>query len=195
MARDKKMYFRQEAMNCHIRIWVELKQRHHACLHILSTDPWQLKSNEGKRKTLQKSLWLLQGFVNCNTLKYFVAPTGIEPVFHAWEACVLAARRKRHSIELRGSWGIRTPGTVIPYVSLANWWFQPLTQTSFSSIFLKCGAKVMDILITPKFLRFFLCQILLFLLKWGWWSPCRALGKVWMTWALEKKHYTGFAEW
>ena len=25
-----------------------------------------------------------------------VAPTGIEPVFHAWEACVLAARRKRH---------------------------------------------------------------------------------------------------
>ena len=25
-----------------------------------------------------------------------VAPTGIEPVFHAWEACVLATRRKRH---------------------------------------------------------------------------------------------------
>ena len=29
-----------------------------------------------------------------------------------------------------GSWGIRTPGTVNPYVSLANWWFQPLTQPS-----------------------------------------------------------------
>ena len=29
-----------------------------------------------------------------------------------------------------GEWGIRTPGTVIPYVSLANWWFQPLTQLS-----------------------------------------------------------------
>ena len=44
-----------------------------------------------------------------------------------------------------------------PYVSLANWWFQPLTQTSFQSLrmkldalesrifplsFLKCGAKV-----------------------------------------------------
>ena len=31
---------------------------------------------------------------------------------------------------LGGEWGIRTPGTVIPYVSLANWWFQPLTQLS-----------------------------------------------------------------
>ena len=29
-----------------------------------------------------------------------------------------------------GSGGIRTPGTVDPYVSLANWWFQPLTHTS-----------------------------------------------------------------
>ena len=27
-----------------------------------------------------------------------------------------------------GERGIRTPGTVIPYVSLANWWFQPLTH-------------------------------------------------------------------
>ncbi len=27
-----------------------------------------------------------------------------------------------------------------PYVSLANWWFQPLTQTSSTSR--KCGAKV-----------------------------------------------------
>ena len=35
-----------------------------------------------------------------------------------------------------GSWGIRTPGTVNPYVSLANWWFQPLTQTS-SSVFVR----------------------------------------------------------
>ena len=29
---------------------------------------------------------------------------------------------------LCGERGIRTPGTVIPYVSLANWWFQPLTH-------------------------------------------------------------------
>ena len=27
-----------------------------------------------------------------------------------------------------GERGIRTPGPVIPYVSLANWWFQPLTH-------------------------------------------------------------------
>ena len=33
-------------------------------------------------------------------------------------------------IAFGGEWGIRTPGTVIPYVSLANWWFQPLTQLS-----------------------------------------------------------------
>ena len=38
---------------------------------------------------------------------------------------------------MRGSWGIRTPGTVNPYVSLANWWFQPLTQTSFFLIFMR----------------------------------------------------------
>ena len=31
---------------------------------------------------------------------------------------------------LGGEWGIRTPGTVIPYGSLANCWFQPLTQLS-----------------------------------------------------------------
>ncbi len=29
-----------------------------------------------------------------------------------------------------GERGIRTPGTVIPYVSLANWWFKPLTHLS-----------------------------------------------------------------
>ena len=29
---------------------------------------------------------------------------------------------------LGGEGGIRTPGTVIPYVSLANWWFKPLTH-------------------------------------------------------------------
>ena len=28
----------------------------------------------------------------------------------------------------RGEGGIRTPGTLIEYVSLANWWFQPLTH-------------------------------------------------------------------
>ena len=34
----------------------------------------------------------------------------------------------RFFIPLCGEGGIRTPGTVIPYVSLANWWFKPLTH-------------------------------------------------------------------
>ena len=33
-----------------------------------------------------------------------------------------------------GERGIRTPGTVIPYVSLANWWFKPLTHLSFHAV-------------------------------------------------------------
>lgn len=33
-------------------------------------------------------------------------------------------------IHFRGRWGIRTPRYGNPYVSLANWWFQPLTQPS-----------------------------------------------------------------
>ncbi len=42
---------------------------------------------------------------------------------------------------LSGEWGIRTPGTVIPYVSLANWWFQPLTQLSKTGSFVKERCK------------------------------------------------------
>ena len=45
-----------------------------------------------------------------------------------------------------GSGGIRTPGTVNPYVSLANWWFQPLTHTS------KNAAKLQFFSLTAKFL-------------------------------------------
>ena len=63
-----------------------------------------------------------------------------------------------------GSWGIRTPGTVNPYVSLANWWFQPLTQTSFSvdvenRFAVKCGAKVLLFFSSSKFFRAFLFQM------------------------------------
>ena len=36
--------------------------------------------------------------------------------------------RRAIFIPLCGEGGIRTPGTVIPYVSLANWWFKPLTH-------------------------------------------------------------------
>ena len=43
-------------------------------------------------------------------------------------------RKRNEFIRLRflacfsGEGGIRTPGTLIGYVSLANWWFQPLTH-------------------------------------------------------------------
>ena len=39
------------------------------------------------------------------------------------------------SESLGGERGIRTPGTVIPYVSLANWWFKPLTHLSRMDFF------------------------------------------------------------
>ena len=40
--------------------------------------------------------------------------------------------------------GDSNPRYGYPYVSLANWWFQPLTQTSFfiTSILFKCGANI-----------------------------------------------------
>ena len=37
---------------------------------------------------------------------------------------------------LIGERGIRTPGTVIPYGSLANCWFQPLTHLTLTEILL-----------------------------------------------------------
>ena len=62
---------------------------------------------------------------------------------------------------LCGERGIRTPGTVNPYVSLANWWFQPLTHPSIGfivelpSIVLKCGAKVISLFQFSKYFRNF----------------------------------------
>ena len=40
------------------------------------------------------------------------------------------------SISFCGERGIRTPGTVIPYGSLANCWFQPLTHLTLTEIVL-----------------------------------------------------------
>ena len=60
----------------------------------------------------------------------FVAGTRIELVLHAWEARVLASRRTRRLIERK--LGDSNPRYGYPYVSLANWWFQPLTQTSLN---------------------------------------------------------------
>ena len=67
-----------------------------------------------------------------------------------------------------GSWGIRTPGTINSYGSLANCWFQPLTQTSLPIIFivsfsLKRGAKVRRFFYISKYFRTFFSKKLNFL--------------------------------
>ena len=73
---------------------------------------------------------------------------GIEPLCQDWESCILTVRWIHHYIlpQACGSWGIRTPGTINSHGSLANCWFQPLTQTSFpvyctEAFSLKCGCK------------------------------------------------------
>ena len=48
-----------------------------------------------------------------------------------------------------GERGIRTPGTVIPYDSLANCWFKPLTHLSVLD--LKSRAKISSFLQYPNF--------------------------------------------
>ena len=49
-----------------------------------------------------------------------------------------------------GERGIRTPGTVIPYVSLANWWFQPLTHLTKTVHFTEWDCKYIKILVIHK---------------------------------------------
>ena len=49
-----------------------------------------------------------------------------------------------------GERGIRTPGTVIPYVSLANWWFQPLTHLTKTVHFTEWDCKYIKILVIRK---------------------------------------------
>ena len=67
--------------------------------------------------------------------------------------CFLLPREERC-----GRWGIRTPGTVNPHVSLANWWFQPLTQPSSRILnrinqasFSNAGAKILYFFCSTKF--------------------------------------------
>ena len=75
-----------------------------------------------------------------------------------------------YSVELRGHYywrklGDSNPRYGNPYVSLANWWFQPLTQTSFFSVvhFFKCGAKICVLSdISKHFLTFLSFFLLLF---------------------------------
>ena len=53
----------------------------------------------------------------------------------------------------RGERGIRTPGTVIPYDSLANCWFKPLTHLSVLD--LKSRAKISRFLQSANFFAYY----------------------------------------
>ena len=61
-----------------------------------------------------------------------VGVAGFEPA----TSCSQSRRANRttlypeYRVQLCGERGIRTPGTLDRYVSLANWWFQPLTHLS-----------------------------------------------------------------
>ena len=82
-------------------------------------------------------------------------------------------RPKLHSRKSAcGRWGIRTPGTVNPHVSLANWWFQPLTQPSLSDSltelkhhFSNASAKVTLLFHSTKFFGNYFSNILIFACK------------------------------
>ena len=79
-------------------------------------------------------------------------------------------RPKLHSRKSAcGRWGIRTPGTVNPHVSLANWWFQPLTQPSNRILlpnqqasFSNAGAKILHFFCSTKFFCNFFQEICIF---------------------------------
>ena len=73
-----------------------------------------------------------------------------------------------------------------PYGSLANCWFQPLTQTSlprnYRAFALKCGAKVMPFFHSSKFFEVFFSLLLLFssflsfsLPSWLFHRPCSTM--------------------
>ena len=59
-------------------------------------------------------------------------------------------KRKSCDFLFCGERGIRTPGTVIPYVSLANWWFQPLTHLTKTVHFTEWDCKYIKILVIHK---------------------------------------------
>ena len=67
-----------------------------------------------------------------------VVPTGIEPVCHAWEACILTIRWRHLKVRKVGD---SNPRYGCPYVSLANWWFQPLTQPSLGAFVCQTQCK------------------------------------------------------
>ena len=93
----------------------------------------------------KKSLGEFQGF--------FVLDRGIEPLCQDWESCILTVRWIQHDVfcgTLR-KLGDSNPRYVYTYGSLANCWFQPLTQTSlpvvqniYRSIFSQMRCKGSD---------------------------------------------------
>ena len=68
----------------------------------------------------------------------FVVGKGIEPLCQDWESCILTvrwtdqlARILARNFEVKRKLGDSNPRYGNPHGSLANCWFQPLTQTSF----------------------------------------------------------------
>ena len=70
---------------------------------------------------------------------YLVVDRGFEPLWQDWESWILTLRwihhlprKYKYILTLRRKVGDSNPRYGNPYVSLANWWFQPLTQPSKS---------------------------------------------------------------
>ena len=68
-----------------------------------------------------------------------VVDRGFEPLWQDWESWILTLRwihhlprKYKYTLTLRRKVGDSNPRYGNPYVSLANWWFQPLTQPSKS---------------------------------------------------------------
>ena len=73
-------------------------------------------------------------YVRASPLFWFVVDRGIEPLCQDWESCILTIRWIDHRMKVR-KLGDSNPRYGNPYGSLANCWFQPLTQTSLLWIF------------------------------------------------------------
>ena len=58
-----------------------------------------------------------------------------------------------HIRSFGGEGGIRTPGTLVEYVSLANWWFQPLTHLTMFT-----GATPQTLSLRPCYLAILPCS-------------------------------------
>ena len=100
---------------------------------------------------------------------------GIEPLCQDWESCILTIRWIHHYISAR-KLGDSNPRYGNPYGSLANCWFQPLTQTSFPIVIFRGTFSQMRC--KGMYLFSILQMFLLFFLKISLWShtkPSRLL--------------------